>query len=154
HHFMTIAQANAWHYWWLISSNPDNEGLMGVGDVPTKRMYVLGQFSRFVRPNFYRIGAYNNDTALISAYKATNATAFAIVAINTSNAPIDQIFNLLPFTAASVTPWITSSTMSLSNQTAVAVTNASFTYTLPAMSVVTFVGQGNTPPTIAPVANK
>src|SRR5208282_6861965 len=45
-------------------------------------------------------------------------------------------------TVSSVTPWITSATMSLSNQTPVTVSSSSFTYTLPAMSVVTFVGQG------------
>ena len=33
-------------------------------------------------------------------------------------------------------------------------TNSSFTYTVPAMSVVTFAGQGNTPPRIGFVANR
>jgi hypothetical protein len=46
-----------------------------------------------------------------------------------------------------VTPWITSATLSLSNQTPVTVNNASFTYTLPALSVVTFVGQAAVPVT-------
>ena len=57
-----------------------------------------------------------------------------------------QTFNLTHFTAASVTPWITSATLSLAPQAPVNVTNSSFTYEVPAMSVVTFVGQGNTPP--------
>jgi hypothetical protein len=98
----------------------------------------------------------NNAFTSISAYKDTNSGSFAIVAINSSFTTVTQIFNLANFTASLVTPWITSSTLSLSNQPAVGVTNSAFTYTLPALSVVTFVGQQqtNTPPTLAPVANQ
>jgi glucuronoarabinoxylan endo-1,4-beta-xylanase len=104
-------------------------------------MYALGNFSRFVRPGFYRIGVSNNAFTSISAYKDTNSGHFAIVAINSGFTAVTQIFNLANFTASSVTPWITSSTLSLSNQPAVAIVNPSFTYALPALSVVTFVGQ-------------
>ena len=154
HLFMTRAQANAYHYWWLISSG--NQGLIDTSAFPTKRLFTFGQYSRFVRPNFYRIDATSSQaSAWISAYKATNSTAFAIVAINTNAAMVvTQTFNLAHFTAASVTPWITSATLSLSPQPALTVTNSSFTYTLPAMSVVTFVGRGNTPPTISPVSSQ
>jgi hypothetical protein len=65
-----------------------------------------------------------------------------------------ETFNLANFTAASVTPWITSASLSLAAQALVSITNASFTCTIPAMSVVTFVGQGNTPPSIATVPNQ
>ena len=105
-------------------------------------MYVLGNYSRFVRPGYYRIGVSNNAFTSISAYKDTNSGNFAIVAINSSFTNVTQIFNLANFTAGSVTPWITSSNLSLASQPAVNVTNASFTYALPALSVVTFVGQG------------
>jgi hypothetical protein len=54
-----------------------------------------------------------------------------------------------------ITPWITSSNLSIASQTAVTVTNGSFTYQLPAMSVVTFAGQAsNSPPSIAPVSDR
>jgi hypothetical protein len=46
-----------------------------------------------------------------------------------------------------VTPWITSTNLSLVAQSDVTVSNSSFTYTLPGMSVVTFVWQINLPPT-------
>jgi hypothetical protein len=46
------------------------------------------------------------------------------------------------------------SALSLAPQSAVAVTNSSFSYDVPAMSVATFVGQGNTPPSIAPAPNQ
>lgn len=152
HAFMTVAQVNAWHHWWLISGNSTpNQGLTDISSsVLAKRGYVMGNYSRFVRPNYYRIGVLTNSgTAMVSAYRDTNTSAFAIVAINSNvtNA-INQTFNLSNLTASSVVPWVTSSTLSLSNQTAVGVTNGSFIYQLPPLSVVTFVGQAS-PPTLS-----
>jgi glucuronoarabinoxylan endo-1,4-beta-xylanase len=156
HLFLTQAQANAYHYWWLVNSG--NQGLLDTSAGPFKRLFTIGQFSRFVRPNFYRIDATSSQTsALISAYKDSASPAFAIVAINTIAATnIIETFTLTNFASATVTPWITSATMSLAPQSAINVTNGTFTYTLPEMSVVTFVGQGttNTPPTIAPVSDQ
>ncbi|HTV40441.1 MAG TPA: hypothetical protein VMF08_07700 [Candidatus Sulfotelmatobacter sp.] len=141
HAFMTVAQANAWHYWWLISLNPDNEGLTDTNWVPAKRMYALGNFSRFVRPGYYRIGVNTSIPALISAYRDSNSPSFAIVAVNTNSVDLtNEIFALGNFPSANfVTPWVTSATLSLAPQPPVAVTNATFVYTLPAMSIVTFV---------------
>jgi glucuronoarabinoxylan endo-1,4-beta-xylanase len=158
--FMTVAQANAWHYWWIVPFGSET-GLMTQNAGTTKRMFTVGNYSRFVRPNFYRIDATSSQSsALISAYKDSNSPAFAIVVVN-MNAATDviQTFNLANFNAASVTPWITSGTLSLAPQTPVNVTNSSFTYTVPAMSVVTFVGQGvigqvNTPPSIGAVPDQ
>jgi glucuronoarabinoxylan endo-1,4-beta-xylanase len=149
HLFMTSAQVNAYHYWWLVASGTDNEGLTDQNGNAAKRMYALGNFSRFVRPGYYRIGAANTGSAaLISAYQYPNSGDIAIVAINTGTASINQTFTLtnLPV-PASMTPWITSGSLSLANQTDVTITNSSFTYTLPAMSVVTFVWATNLAPT-------
>jgi glucuronoarabinoxylan endo-1,4-beta-xylanase len=157
HAFLTYAEVNAWHYWWLISANSDNEGLTDNSGNPAKRLYVLGNYSKFVRPGYYRIGVSNNATTLISAYKDGASGNFAIVAANTSSTTVTQTFNLRNFTTGTVTPWITSSNLSLAGTNAVTVNNSSFAYTLPAMSVVTFVGQQqqtNTPPTLASVANQ
>jgi glucuronoarabinoxylan endo-1,4-beta-xylanase len=158
--YMTQAQANAYHYWWLVASGQGNEGLLDTSAAPTKRLFTFGQYSRFVRPNFYRIDATSSQSsALISAYEDSTSPAFAIVVVNT-NAGTDviQTFNLTNFTAASVTPWITSATLSLAPQTPVNLTNSSFTYDIPAMSVVTFVGQGvgqtNSPLVIGAVPNQ
>jgi O-glycosyl hydrolase len=150
HSFLTIAQVNAWHFWWLVSANPDNEGLTDTNGVPAKRMYVLGQYSRFVRPGYYRIGVSNSAATSISAYNDPNSGCFAIVAINSNSSDLVQTFNLDGFTATNVTPWITSGSLSLASQPPVGVTNSTFVYTLPAMSVVTFVGKANiTVPTLA-----
>jgi hypothetical protein len=162
HLYLTQAQANAYHYWWLVSGGSGgNQGLLDNSANVTKRLFTFGQFSRFVRPNFYRIDAtFSSTAALTSAYKDSASPTFAIVTVNTNvGTDVIQTFNLTNFTAASVTPWITSSTLSLAPQTPVNLTNSSFTYTVPAMSVVTFVGQQqasttNTPPTLVPVPDQ
>ena len=155
--FMTVAQANAWNYWWVIPSTSET-GLMTVHSSPTKRMFAIGNYSRFVRPDYYRIDVTNSVTStLISAYKNTNSGDFAIVAVNPGSADISQTFNLANFPAvSSVTPWITSSNLSLADQPAVSVVNSSFSYRLPALSVVTFVGKenANTPPSLTPISDQ
>ncbi|MFO1475216.1 MAG: YDG domain-containing protein [Verrucomicrobiota bacterium] len=153
HLFMSTAQVNAWHYWWLISNNADNEGLTDNNALPAKRMYVLGQYSRFVRPDWYRIDEGNNNpyAVLVTAYKDPVSGGFAIVVANTNASATNQSFNLANFTATTVTPWITSSSQSLAVQSPVPVTNAVFSYAIPAMSVVTFVGNALTNGTIVPV---
>lgn len=145
HLLMTATRANAWLYWWLVppARNTNNTALTDRYGHPAKRMYVLGQWSRFVRPGYYRIDA-RGGKALVSAYNDTHSGNFAIVAVNTNSTAIGQTFILTNFpTVHLVTPWITSATMSLSKQIPVTVSDSSFAYTLPAMSVVTFVGRGD-----------
>lgn len=159
HDYMTIAEANAFHYWWLVSlDQTGNEGLVDTNDIPAKRMYTMGNYSRFIRPNYYRIGL-TGGLAVISAYKDSASPSFVIVAINRDPInSINQVFNFANIAVTtSVTPWITSSNLSLAKQTAVAVSNSSFTYTLPADSVVTFTGRANAinhPPALAPISNR
>jgi glucuronoarabinoxylan endo-1,4-beta-xylanase len=156
HSFLTLAQVNAWHYWWLCGSSSANSGLTDSTDTLAKRGYVLGQFSRFVRPDYYRIGVVTNvGSALVTAFKDPILSRLAIVAINTGNLVVTQTFTLNNVSGlTSLTPWLTSSSTSISSQPSVAVSN-SFSYELPPMSVVTFVGQAsNNPPAISSVANR
>jgi glucuronoarabinoxylan endo-1,4-beta-xylanase len=154
HDCLTIGNFSAYIWWKALG---DANGLVNASGVPQIRGFVMAQWSRFVRPGYYRISVINTTNTSISAYKDTNSSNFAIVAINTNaTTDVNQTFNLTNFTATSVTPWITSGTLSLAVQPAVTVSNASFTYTLPPLSVVTFAGQAsmNTPPTLEPVANQ
>lgn len=153
HDCLTVGNMSAYIWWKCIG---DANGLVNASGVAQYRGYVMAQFSRFVRPGYYRIDVASDGTP-ISAYQNTNSGSFAIVAINTNTATsIDETFTLTNFAAATVTPWITSASQSLANQSAVAVSNGVFTYTLPPLSVVTFVGQvaPNGPPIFTPIANQ
>ncbi|MFO1486835.1 MAG: family 43 glycosylhydrolase, partial [Verrucomicrobiota bacterium] len=141
------------YIWWKVMGNAN--GLLNAAGVAQKRGYVMGQFSRFVRPGFHRVGANYTGAILTTAYRNTNSTSFAIVAINPAGLPLATSFALSNFPAGvSVTPWITSPGLSLSAQSAFVVSNATFSYTLPGLSVVTFVGEANTAPSLVVVSNR
>ena len=99
----------------------------------------MGNYSRFIRPNFYRVGLTNNTTALISAFKDSASTNFVIVAANPTPFLVNQTFVLTNFPAATrLAPWATTATNSLANLGVVNVTNGNFNYPLPAWSVLSF----------------
>jgi glucuronoarabinoxylan endo-1,4-beta-xylanase len=157
HSFLTGPQVSAWHYWWLSANGGDNAGLASSSDVLAKRGYVLGQYSRFVRPDYFRLGVVTNQgTALVTAFKEPLSLKFAVVAINSATNAITQTFNLTNFSLANtVGVWITSAGLSLANQGTLTITNSTFACQLPAMSVVTFAGQAsNTPPVMPSVSDR
>ena len=102
----------------------------------------MGNFSKFVRPGYVRIGTTASPVGgvSISAYKDPSTGKFAIVAINHNGSNVVLNFKLNGFTASSVTPWVTSSSLNLAQQTSITVGGSAFTATLPASSVTTFVG--------------
>ena len=140
--WMTIANANAWHYWWLIDGNGDNEALIGPSGQTTKRLYVMGNYSKFVRPGYYRIGTTASPVGgvSVSAYKDPSTGKFVIVAINHNAVAETLNFTLNGFTANSVAPWVTSASLNLAQQPNITVGGSVFAATLPAASVTTFVG--------------
>jgi O-glycosyl hydrolase len=145
HRYLTIVEANAWQYKWLIPKDADNSGITDQNGNPAKRMYAIGNFSKFVRPGYYRIGATSANGILISAYKDPNSSKYVIVAINTNNTDTLSTFSLPGISRAFITPWVTSETLSLAPQTAITIYSSMFSYTLPATSVVTFVPDTTTP---------
>ena len=141
--WMTIANANAWHYWVLLNpGGGDNGGLMGPSNQPTKRLYVMGNFSKFVRPGYYRIGTSASPVSgvSISAYKDPVTGKFAIVALNHTGSAVKLTFALNGFVANAVTPWVTSASLDLAQQPDIPVGGSAFAATVPATSVTTFVG--------------
>ena len=153
--WMTIANANAWHYWLLIGRENDNQGLIDHSGSVSKRLYAMGNYSKFVRPGFYRIDATETPESgvSVSAYKNSTNGALVIVVINQNSLVVPQSFALDGATTSSVTPWITDGSRSLVQQAAVSVTGNSFTYSLPAFSITTFVGTTTTasvPTSVAP----
>jgi glucuronoarabinoxylan endo-1,4-beta-xylanase len=150
HDYMTITNASGWEYWNIADPSAGlvagglNSGLT-LGDLTTtsKRMYVIGQWSKFVRPGWVRIDATANPVSgvYLTAFKASDNSAYAIVAVNQNSSSADLAFSLDGFpSVASVTPTVTSESVNLADQTDVSVSGAAFSYSLPAASVVTFHG--------------
>ena len=151
HQFLTSANVSAYEWWELAYvSSQGNYGLTDQSYNPAKRLYVTGNWSKFVRPGWVRVDANASPASgiSVSAFKNPSTGAFAIVAINQNGSAKSMKFSMNGFTASSITPWITSASYNLTAQGAVSA-GSSFGYNLPAQSVTTFVGTnggGSTPP--------
>jgi glucuronoarabinoxylan endo-1,4-beta-xylanase len=143
HNDLTKANLNAWHLWWLYNASNNGGCLFDTTTkVWTKRLWVMGNFSRFVRPGYMRVSTSGTAPSgvLLSAYKNPADGTVAVVAINsnTSATPVSvYVSGSVPCT---ITPWVTSATDNLASQTPITVSNARFSATLAAQSVTTFVG--------------
>jgi glucuronoarabinoxylan endo-1,4-beta-xylanase len=142
HNDLTKANLNAWHYWWMYCSN--NSGcLYDTGTkVWTKRLWAMGNFSRFVRPGWKRVATSGTAPSgvLVSAYINPANNALSIVAINSNTSSKDVSFYVSGNAPCSLTPYETSASKSLGQGSAVSVSQSRVTVTLSAQSVTTFVG--------------
>jgi glucuronoarabinoxylan endo-1,4-beta-xylanase len=145
---IAVDNVNAWLYWWLMSKGDDDEGLIDTSGAVAQRAYMLGQYAKFVRPGYYRIDATRapQTGVSVSAYQNTSTNTLVIIATNYTGSAVSQTFNITNApTFSSLTPTITSSSLSLATQSSVSVSGNSFTYILPAKSITTFVGSASMP---------
>jgi glucuronoarabinoxylan endo-1,4-beta-xylanase len=151
HDAIVNGPVSAWVWWWpkpLMPSSTgnrtdDNEGLWLQNGMKTKRLYTLGNFSKFIRPGYTRLsiaGAMSPDV-LLSAYKGPEG-AIVVVAINKGATSVSLPISISGGAApASLTPWVTSVDYDLKAQAPVSVSGGGFTASLPSQSVTTFVGK-------------
>ena len=157
-HRFSVDNVNGWMYFWFLLPQSVNSGeallANDTGTVPL-RTYVIGQYSRFIRPGYFRIDATHNPRTgvSVSAYQNTTGGNLTVVATNYTGSPVTQTFDVVNApTFTSVTPYTTSATQNIQAQATQSVSSNSFTYVLPADSVTTFVGTssgatGPAPPT-------
>jgi glucuronoarabinoxylan endo-1,4-beta-xylanase len=144
HDALTVANMNAWHFWWVYPSTTDNGALWDKGtNAPSKRLWIMGNYSRFVRPGYQRVSTSGSvpSGVLFSAYKNPSDGTVVVVAANTNSSAASLSVFISGAAPCSVTPWVTSSTDSLASKTAVSVSGSRFTFSLGAQSVTTFVGK-------------
>jgi hypothetical protein len=76
-----------------------------------------------------------------------------VVAINSNNSNVSQAFSVgSKFNVAKVTPWVTDPSNDLVRQAPISQTGGSFTYTLSAQSVTSFVVNGPGTTAVQPIA--
>jgi glucuronoarabinoxylan endo-1,4-beta-xylanase len=144
HNDVTKANLNAWHIWWLYNASGNGGCLYDTtNNVWTKRLWVLGNYSRFVRPGFVRVSTSGTvpSKVFVSAYKSPADGTVAVVAINTNTTATPLSLYISGVVPCSITPWVTSAADNLASKAAITVSNARFTATLDAQSVTTFVGK-------------
>ncbi len=145
---LTGANLSAFLYWWgstTPSENGDNEGLVLVnGSTVTAsgRLWAFGNYSRYVHPGAVRIGATSSNSAVeLAAFKNTDGTV-AVVALNTGSAADPVTYSLAGTgtpNGAAVTPYLTNGSNSVAAQAATSVSGGSFSASIPARSLVTYV---------------
>jgi glucuronoarabinoxylan endo-1,4-beta-xylanase len=141
HASMTVAQYNAYVYWWMVDSQSlaYYSGLLDTSNNPTYFGDAMAQYARFVRPGYSRYSATANPTAgvFVSAYGGSGHQV--IVAINANSTSTTVAFSIENQTVTSMTPYQTTATANVAAESAVSLTGNAFTYVLPAQSITTFV---------------
>jgi len=130
---------NGWHYWWT-------EALVPNASSPPAQVYALGNFSKFVRPGYYRVDVTGAPTPssskpLVVAFSNLSNGTVAIVVVNGGSAQQVSFFVAGTAWPASVTPYVTTTSSKLAAGTDIAVTTGRFSASLTAQSVTTFVGK-------------
>jgi glucuronoarabinoxylan endo-1,4-beta-xylanase len=147
HDYLTTVGVSGWLYWQLAdccsgeSGAPFNDGLTDANFNTSKRYYVVGNWSKYVRSGWVRIDATPSPAGgiYVTAFKENASGKFAVVAVNENSSSANVSFSLASFPPVrSVTPTLTSASVNLADQPSVAVSNDSFSYALPSASVVTF----------------
>jgi glucuronoarabinoxylan endo-1,4-beta-xylanase len=142
HNSMTVGDYNA-YVWWQGPSYPTNktpqEHLIDQNAVPTYFGLAMTQFSLFVRPGYYRYNATATPVSgvYLSAYSGNGHEV--IVAINSTSSAVTLPIQMVNQTVTSMTPYQTTSSASVSQLSAVTVTDNEFSASLPAQSITTYV---------------
>jgi glucuronoarabinoxylan endo-1,4-beta-xylanase len=130
---------SAYVWWWMTYNTGDG---LWTGSAPNHRAWVLGQFSKWVRPGFVRVDATYAPQAGVNvvAFKGTN---YVIVAENSNTTSQSVTFTCSNATIPSVNKYTSSQTKNGASDGLITATANSFTTNLDAQSVTTFVSTNN-----------
>jgi glucuronoarabinoxylan endo-1,4-beta-xylanase len=145
------------YVWWTIvryygpigdgekaaSPQDPNETYPKKGEV-TKKGYVMSQFSKFIRPGYYRVESSMHPPVTgagvdVTAYKDPLSSKVVVVAINTGATPAQGAVRLNNGATKTFIPYTTSGTKNCEPGKVFDVTGGTFTFTMEASSITTFV---------------
>jgi hypothetical protein len=155
HYDLTIVQASAWQWWTAVSPENYKDGLIytdyknnpaSQNIIESKTLWALGNYSRFIRPGSVRIklaGANDKYGLLGSAYLNADRNKLIIVFLNMSESEKQIVITNSGLSTdkkiMSYTPYVTSN-KSDDNLKEYPSFSADSSYTVPARSVVTLIG--------------
>jgi glucuronoarabinoxylan endo-1,4-beta-xylanase len=129
------SQMNAYVWWYLVTPNCN---LTTSSGSLTNKGYVMGQFSKYIRPGAHRVSATYQPQNNLNV-QAFAGTPNAIVVLNRGTSAVSQPFAITGASFTSLHKYTTSNSKKLSDDGTVTVTNNAFTASLDAQSVTTFV---------------
>ena len=150
HNGLVIGNMSA-YVWWFIRRN---YGPMTEDGKISKRGYMMAQYSKYVRPDAYRVACTESpaNNVQISAYKNKDGS-IAIVAINGNSSAVSQNFSVSSNDTITGIKGIRSSgNENLVNVSGLQLNGKNFSANLPGQSVTTFVlsGDGTSDPGTTP----
>ena len=136
HNGLVVGNMSA-YVWWYIRRQ--YSFLWDDGRI-SKRGRVMGQYSKWIRPDAYRIGATESpsNNVLCSAYKNEDGS-IAIVALNKNNSAVTQGFSLSGGEKISSLDCYMSDANNNWKKSTLSYSDTSFSASLPASSISTFV---------------
>lgn len=136
HDCMVTGNMSGYIYWWITWPN----GLAKSDGTIYQRAYAIGQFSKHIRPGYKRVDATATPATNLYVSAYSGAGKVVIVAVNAGTGAVNQKFNLQGGSVGEFASYQTASGKNMVAGTAVQVTGGSFTVSLPAQSITTFVG--------------
>ncbi len=87
HQDLVVANVESWQWWLAVFTGHYNDALIYAHPrrrtiEPTKRLWAMGNFSRFIRPGSTRIAAEGGGELRVSAYLAADGRTLVLVAVN------------------------------------------------------------------------
>lgn len=147
-HSVMVSNMNAYVWWYIVRfygpilDGRDNSGPRGQ---VTKRGYIISQYSRFVRPGYYRVecnsAPLNYLNLYVSAYKDSMSSKTVIVAVNKSSSPLDIVIRLKNVSLNTFTPYTTSESKNVEQGFDIYVVKNQMNVTLDASSITTFISK-------------
>ena len=118
HDDLTIGDVVSWQWWLgigpggyndaLIYANPKTEKIE-----PTKRLWVLGQYSRFVRPGFVRVAVKTDDKVRAAGFLSKDGRRVVCVMPNLTEQPVKLDLGIPNFVAKNASFHVTDETRDL-----------------------------------------
>lgn len=147
HDYLTKADVNAFIFWLGAAYKDNNESLIRLTDsenfIDAKRLYSMGNFSKFIKPGYKRIGVTENPTGNLhlSAYKNEESGEVIVVAVNDgeNNETIDLNFEDLYVNK--LTPYVTNDKYNLEQFPDIGLKANKYRISVSGYSTVTFVGK-------------
>jgi glucuronoarabinoxylan endo-1,4-beta-xylanase len=138
HNSMVTGQFNAYVFWPVKRSyGPINSGAV------TKRGGCMGQWSKFVRPGFYRVDATASPASGVSLSAYKSDASVVVVVVNTNNSASTLSVSIPGSSIASFAKYTTSSSKTLASDGTVTASNGTMSVSFDASSVTSLVGSGN-----------
>src|SRR5690606_21454409 len=104
HRDLTRLNASAWHWWLAVTPYNYKDGLLKINSSldaeslqTSKVMWTLGNYSRFIRPGFYRVDLADVDDLnglMASAFKHPEDSRLVVVVINVTNVATEIQLNV------------------------------------------------------------